>query len=372
MLSTSVRVFCTTSAATKRVLIPSKGVDYRGKIVLAPMVRSGELPSRLTALKYGADLVWGPEIIDRALVETVRRVDPNTQTIDFVKPANKNNPHPHELQVFRVHTAEKGKLICQLGTASPKLAVEAAKLVAKDVSGIDVNAGCPMLFSTTGAQSLSTRHFGGMGAALLQTPELFIAILEALVKEVGQPENIGISTKIRILKDPKQTASLVEALVATGITGLTVHCRTATMRSSERAIRDQLRMVADICRNAGVACLMNGDVNSRDEAIRLAEEYGVDGAMIARAAEADLSVFRSAAQGGKAQWRELVQDYIDFAFSVENHFLSTKHMLGRLIPGKTGEFALCHTAKSYSDVHKIFGLSKDQAERLDAKFKGTL
>jgi hypothetical protein len=43
----------------KRVPIPKNGVDYRGKIVLAPMVRSGELPSRLLALKYGADLVWG-------------------------------------------------------------------------------------------------------------------------------------------------------------------------------------------------------------------------------------------------------------------------------------------------------------------------
>ena len=43
----------------KRVPIPRRGVDYRGKVVLAPMVRSGELPSRLLALQYGADLVWG-------------------------------------------------------------------------------------------------------------------------------------------------------------------------------------------------------------------------------------------------------------------------------------------------------------------------
>lgn len=42
-----------------RVPIPKNGVDYRGCVVLAPMVRSGELPSRLLALKYGADLVWG-------------------------------------------------------------------------------------------------------------------------------------------------------------------------------------------------------------------------------------------------------------------------------------------------------------------------
>jgi tRNA-dihydrouridine synthase 2 len=48
----------------KRVSIPRRGVDYRGKIVLAPMVRSGELPSRLLALHYGADLVWGMYIFN--------------------------------------------------------------------------------------------------------------------------------------------------------------------------------------------------------------------------------------------------------------------------------------------------------------------
>ena len=48
------------AAELKKIPIPSRGVDYRGgKVVLAPMVRSGELPTRLLSLKYGADLVWG-------------------------------------------------------------------------------------------------------------------------------------------------------------------------------------------------------------------------------------------------------------------------------------------------------------------------
>jgi len=42
-----------------KVPIPPRGVDYRGKVVLAPMVRSGELPMRLLSLHYSADLVWG-------------------------------------------------------------------------------------------------------------------------------------------------------------------------------------------------------------------------------------------------------------------------------------------------------------------------
>jgi hypothetical protein len=52
-----------------RVRIPRNGVDYRGKVVLAPMVRSGECPSRLLALKYGADLVWGMFLYDMNFTE---------------------------------------------------------------------------------------------------------------------------------------------------------------------------------------------------------------------------------------------------------------------------------------------------------------
>ena len=51
-----------TSTPVKLVPIPKNGVDYRGKVVLAPMVRSGECPSRLLALKFGADLVCGKSL----------------------------------------------------------------------------------------------------------------------------------------------------------------------------------------------------------------------------------------------------------------------------------------------------------------------
>lgn len=68
------------TSVSKRVPIPRNGVDYRSKIVLAPMVgriiqdarkvrayemqvRSGELPSRLLALHYGANLVWGRSVV---------------------------------------------------------------------------------------------------------------------------------------------------------------------------------------------------------------------------------------------------------------------------------------------------------------------
>lgn len=341
-----------------RVPIPKNGVDYRGKVVLAPMVRSGELPSRLLALKYGADLVWGPETIDRAIIGTTRRLNPHTSTLEWSRlPTSKIknptlDPENRESVIYRIHPElEKGKLIYQMGTANPELAVEAAKMVAADVAGIDVNSGCPKPFSTA----------GGMGAALLKTPDLLCNILTSLVEEVGKPYEIGISVKIRILDNPEDTATLVKRLVRTGITGLTVHCRTTPMRPRERAIRDQLKMIGDICREAGVACVMNGDVTSRTEALKLMEEFNVDGAMIATEAEKNPSCFRPEAEGGphewKSQWKTVVIEYLRFALQIENRWGNTKYLLGQMIPGREKAYQAMNSSKCYTDLVTGLGLS---------------
>lgn len=353
------------AATTKRVPIPKNGVDYRGKIVLAPMVRSGELPSRLLALKYGADLAWGPETVDKSMIGTTKRFNPITSTIDFTRPPSNSGRPQTTIQkdslIYRLHpTREQGKLIFQIGTASPVTAVQAAKLVAEHVAGIDVNAGCPKPFSTS----------GGMGAALLQTPDLLASILTALVKEVGEVYDIGISVKIRLLETKEKTEALVRKLCSTGIIGLTIHCRTTPMRPRERAIREQLRMIGDVCRQAGVACLMNGDVRNRDEALQLAQEYGVDGGMIATAAEANPSCFRTEAEGGLLPWREVVTEYMKIALEVDNKWGNTKFLLSQLMPGKADLFrkvTACHGYRQVCEVLELnvmLGLSKAVDERL--------
>jgi len=181
-------------------------LDYRNKVVLAPMVRIGEVPTRLLALKYGADLVWGPETIDRAILGTQRQINPKSNCIEFTKPGK---------VIYRIHPSEQGRLIYQLGSADAKLAVEAAKVVAKDVAGVDLNCGCPKHFSIQ----------GGMGAALLKDIPRLEGILRSLVEEVGKVYDIGISCKIRLLNTDQDTYDMVRRLCRTGIIGLTVRPR---------------------------------------------------------------------------------------------------------------------------------------------------
>ncbi|KAK4147616.1 uncharacterized protein C8A04DRAFT_33784 [Dichotomopilus funicola] len=338
-----------TSITTPHVPIPHRGVNYRGKLVLAPMVRSGELPSRLLALHYGADLVWGPETVDHSLIGATRRINPRNNMIEYTRqPSHANSPAAgySETVIYRLDpTREKNRLVFQLGTSDPDRAVAAARFVAPDVAGIDVNAGCPKPFSIS----------GGMGAALLRTPEKLAGILEALVREIPPAFGIGISVKIRLLETAPETEALVRRLVRTGITGLTIHCRTTPMRPRERAIRGQLRMVREVCHEAGVACLMNGDVEGRDQADGLVAEFGVDGAMIATAAEKNPSCFRGAAAGGMAPWQDAVTRYLRYAMEAENKLSNTKYLLGQMIPGKAPQYRIVQAARSYVAFAQAMG-----------------
>ena len=354
------------ASAVKHVRIPRNGVDYRGKVVLAPMVRSGELPSRLLALEYGADLVWGPETVDRSMIGTTSRFNPRTGTLDFTRfssnaPKAATGPR-RESTIYRIHPEREGRsLIFQIGTASPETAVVAAKLVAPHVAGIDVNAGCPKPFSTT----------GGMGAALLQDPDRLASILAALVRDVGDVYEINISVKIRLLETPEKTAALVRKLCQTGIMGLTVHCRTTPMRPRERAIRDQLRMIGELCRESGVACLMNGDVKTKDEAVQLARDYGVDGGMIATAAEANPSCFRTTKGNGLLPWREVVYRYMEIALGVDNKWGNTKFLLSQLMPGKVSAYQQVAMSKNYEEACQSLGFDDylEHAREVDDRLR---
>lgn len=170
-----------------------------------------------------------------------------------------------------------------------------------------------------------------MGAALLKNPDNLVAILSLLVEEVGKPNNVPISVKIRILETPEATLDLIRRLCATGVARITVHCRTTPMRPREPAIRDQLPDIIKVCHEAGVQCYMNGDVEDRAHAENLIEEFGVDGCMIARAAETNPSCFRSE---GPLPWMEVAQEYLKTAIETGNHVSNTKFCLVHHIPGK--------------------------------------
>jgi tRNA-dihydrouridine synthase 2 len=189
-----------------------------------------------------------------------------------------------------------------------------------------------------------------MGAALLKNPDNLVAILTALVEEVGKPNNVPISVKIRILDTPEETLGLVRRLCTTGIVRVTVHCRTTPMRPREPVIRDQLADIVKVCHEAGVQCYANGDIESRTHAEQIIEEFGVDGCMIARAAETNPSCFRSE---GLLPWREVAEEYLKTSMSVGQWMANTKFCLSHLIPGKDPLYVQVTQCKSVEAICNV-------------------
>lgn len=151
----------------------------------------------------------------------------------------------------------------------------------QDISGIDLNCGCPKPFST----------HAGMGAALLTNPDLLCAILAAL-REAMPPE-ITVTAKIRLLPSQEDTLKLVERIVNTGISALTVHCRTRNMREKDKATIERLREIVEFVEGMGkgIAVIENGDCQSWEDAKRVRRVTGACSVMIARGAESNPSCF---------------------------------------------------------------------------------
>jgi tRNA-dihydrouridine synthase 2 len=122
--------------------------------------------------KPSANLVWGPETVDRAMIGCTREVDHVTGVVRFMK-AGKS--------IWDTHPIEKDRLIYQIGSATPELAVQAAKLIEQDVAGVDLNCGCPkrgLSWVRSGASDFSAAFSttGSMGAALLSEPDTLCAV----------------------------------------------------------------------------------------------------------------------------------------------------------------------------------------------------
>lgn len=68
-----IRQFSYSALQVFEAIMTETRLDYRNKMILAPMVRVGTLPMRLLALDYGAQIVYTEELIDWKLLRSVRR-----------------------------------------------------------------------------------------------------------------------------------------------------------------------------------------------------------------------------------------------------------------------------------------------------------
>ncbi|KAJ0040930.1 hypothetical protein Pint_27789 [Pistacia integerrima] len=310
-------------------------MEYHNKLVLAPMVRVGTLPFRLLAAQYGADITYGEEIIDRKFLKCERRVNEYIGSTDFVEKGTDN-------VVFRTCHQERNQVVFQMGTSDAVRALNAAKIVCKDVASVDINMGCPKSFSVS----------GGMGAALLAKPELIHDILTTLKRNLDVP----VTCKIRLLKSSQDTVELARRIEKTGVSALAVHGRKVADRPRDPAKWSE---IADVVSALSIPVIANGDVFEHDDFQRIKSATGASSVMVARGALWNASMF---SPGGKLHWEDVKREYVRKSILWDNDIKSTKHTLKEIIMHysclELPEGKAVIKSETLADLAKLYGEEK--------------
>ena len=184
----------------------------------------------------------------------------------------------------------------------PHIAANRAPMGARTAAGLrppalfDLNAGCPV--------PKIVRN--GEGSALLKDPELFYdcvsAMCDASRKAAGNGARaavpIPVTVKIRkgFERDEDCAVEIAKAAEAAGAAAVTVHGRTRQQFYEGEA---DWGAIARVKAAVNIPVIGNGDVHSGKDAIRMMEETGCDGVMIARGALGNPWIFQEAC----ALWR---------------------------------------------------------------------
>lgn len=166
----------------------------------------------------------------------------------------------------------------QLFGREPELMAEAAlQLSDAGFEFFDLNFGCPAP-KITG---------NGEGSALMREPERIGRIVRAMTDAVRRP----VTVKIRAGWDEGSVNAVQVAQICeqAGAAAIAVHGRT---RAQQYAGRADWRVIRDVKRAVSVPVLGNGDVCSGADALRMLDETGCDGVLVARAAQGNPWIFR--------------------------------------------------------------------------------
>ncbi|XP_076547830.1 dihydrouridine synthase 2 isoform X1 [Osmia lignaria lignaria] len=287
--------------------LANERLNYENKLILAPMVRIGTLPMRLLALDYGANIVYTEELIDWKLLRSFRRENNVLGTIDYVDKTDGTI-------TFRTCPRERDQIVLQIGTCDAARALKVAKMIEQDIAGIDLNMGCPKLFSLVGK----------MGAALLQEPETAMNILKTLVDNLSIP----VTCKIRVLPDLDKTLELCELLASTGISAIAVHGRTVNERPQHANRNEILR---EISKKLSIPVIANGgskEIQKYSDIFKFKEVTGCSSVMLARAAEWNCSIF---SKDGLLPMEDVIKSYLKYAVDCDNPPSNTKYCIQNIL-----------------------------------------
>ena len=229
-------------------------IELSAPLALAPMAGITDLPFRLICRRLGCGMTVSEMVSAKGLLYK------NVKTTEML----------------RIDDGERPTAIQLFGSVPAELAEAARMVEASGADMIDFNMGCPVPKIVN----------NGEGSALMKNPQLAHDILAAMVKA----EKIPVTVKFRAGWDDnnRNAVEIARAVEAAGVSAVAVHGRT---RQQFYEVKANWSIIADVKQAVKVPVFGNGDIFTVADGLRMLEQTGCDGFMIARGAQGNPWIF---------------------------------------------------------------------------------
>ncbi|PCJ91895.1 MAG: tRNA dihydrouridine synthase DusB [Flavobacteriaceae bacterium] len=217
-------------------------------LLLAPMEDVSDPPFRALCKEQGADVVYTEFISSEGLIRDAAK---SVLKLDIYE-----KERPVGIQIFGANLDSMLQSIDIVEKSKPDI--------------IDINFGCPV-------KKVVSKN---AGAGILRDIPLMVKLTEEMVKRTHLP--ITVKTRLGWDTDSIKIVEVAERLQDAGIKAIAIHGRTRVQMYKGDADWKPIAAVKNNPR-MHIPVFGNGDIDTPEAAMRMRDEYGLDGAMIGRA-----------------------------------------------------------------------------------------